>query len=46
MIMEKKNIKEFEIYFDKRVKILSNIIHSNVFNDKLIEEAKIKELLS
>lgn len=45
MIMEKKNIREFDIFFDKRIKILSNIIHSNVFNYKLIEEAKLKELL-
>lgn len=43
--MEKKNIKEFQIYLDKRVKILCNIIHSNVLNDKLIEETKLKELL-
>ncbi|CAD8210239.1 unnamed protein product [Paramecium pentaurelia] len=45
MIMEKKNIKEFQIFLDKRVKILSNIIHSNVLNGKLIEEARLKELL-
>ncbi|CAD8072257.1 unnamed protein product [Paramecium primaurelia] len=45
MIMEKKNIREFDIFFDKRIKILNNIIHSNVFNDKLIEETKLKELI-
>ncbi|CAD8121244.1 unnamed protein product [Paramecium sonneborni] len=45
MIMKKKDLKEFEIFFEKRVKILSNIIHSNFFNDKLIEEAKLKELI-
>ncbi|CAD8121926.1 unnamed protein product [Paramecium sonneborni] len=45
MIMDKKNIREFEIYFDKRVKILSNIIHSNILNDKLIDEAKLKQLI-
>ncbi|CAD8190795.1 unnamed protein product [Paramecium octaurelia] len=45
MIMMKKNIKEFDSFFDKRVKVLSNIIHSNLLNNKLIEEAKLKELL-
>ncbi|CAK81212.1 unnamed protein product (macronuclear) [Paramecium tetraurelia] len=45
MIMEKKNIKEFQIYLDKRVKILCNIIHSNVLNDKLIDESKLRELV-
>ncbi|CAK91676.1 unnamed protein product (macronuclear) [Paramecium tetraurelia] len=43
--MQKKNIREFDSFFDKRVKVVSNIIHSNVLNHKLIEEAKLKELL-